>query len=234
MDIAEERRLTVGAATWRAADDPARSPGVISAHAIVFDSMSEDLGGFVERVAHSSIEGADTDRAVCAFNHDPNMVVGAVGANLTLDAELAGLRYTCVLPMTTAGSDLAVNVREGIVKGSSFGFRLAPGGDSWSLTDDGRPLHTLTKIARLYDASPVVWPAYRGTQDDGSAVTLAHRSLAAWAGVEVDEVRSLAASGHLAELVRVRPVPVDTTGALELIRQRRDLLDRAARSPQEG
>jgi len=70
-----------------------------------------------------------------------------------------GLRYEFPVPDTTYGRDLAANIEAGIVRGSSFSFQIAPGGESWSI-EEGRSIRTVTKIDSLIDVGPVTFPAY--------------------------------------------------------------------------
>jgi HK97 family phage prohead protease len=70
-----------------------------------------------------------------------------------------GLRYEFPVPDTTYGRDIASNIRAGIVRGSSFSFQIAPGGDEWSV-EDGRSIRTVKRVASLIDVGPVTFPAY--------------------------------------------------------------------------
>ena len=69
---------------------------VIEGHAAVFDRFSQDLGGFVERVAPTAFNrtlknGADV-RAL--FNHDANLILGrSTAGTLELSTDNVGLAY---------------------------------------------------------------------------------------------------------------------------------------------
>ena len=72
-------------------------------YASVFDSLSQNLGGFVERVApgafRSTLNQADV-RAL--FNHEPDHLLGRSGnGTLRLSEDERGLRYEVDLPATT-------------------------------------------------------------------------------------------------------------------------------------
>jgi len=45
------------------------------------------------------------------------------------------------------------------VRGSSFAFQIAKGGESWSV-EEGRSIRTVTAIDSLIDVSPTTFPAY--------------------------------------------------------------------------
>jgi len=69
-----------------------------------------------------------------------------------------GLRVEARLPETSRGKDLAVLLRQGIVRKMSFGFNVIK--DSWNSEGTERRL----KSVRLFEVSAVVWPAYSSTE----------------------------------------------------------------------
>ena len=132
-------------------------------YASVFDQMSQNLGGFLERVApgtfRSTLKQADV-RAL--FNHEPDHLLGRSGAGtLRMEEDDKGLRYEIDLPATTLGHDVAALLRRGGISGSSFGFRTIA--DEWGETEDGYPLRTLTEVA-LRDVGPCSFPAYEASE----------------------------------------------------------------------
>jgi len=146
----------------RELDDGTR---VISGYAIVFNSESRDLGGFKEVIAPGSLKNADMTDVVALFNHDTNIPLGRTPATLTLKTTNKGLRYDIKPPETQAAKDLIQSIERGDVKGSSFGFSIAKDGDEWiepqSKGDIWR--RTITSFDRIFDVSPVVYPAYEAT-----------------------------------------------------------------------
>jgi HK97 family phage prohead protease len=93
------------------------------------------------------------------FNHDANYPLARYPGTLRMNVDEVGLRYEFKVPDTSYGRDLASNIDAGIVRGSSFSFQIAPGGESWSV-EDGRSIRTVTKIDSLIDVGPVTFPAY--------------------------------------------------------------------------
>ena len=65
-----------------------------------------------------------------------------------------GLRYEFPVPETSYGRDVAENIRNGIVRGSSFAFSIAPGGEEWT-QEKGRSIRTVTTVGSLVDVGPV-------------------------------------------------------------------------------
>lgn len=75
------------------------------------------------------------------------------------------------MPETSYGKDLAVSMKRGDITQSSFAFTVEK--DDWSTDDNGNDLRTIKKIKRLYDVSPVTYPAY----SDANDLTIAQRGL---------------------------------------------------------
>ncbi len=132
--------------------------------AAVFDSMSEDLGGFREIIAPGAFRAAVNSSDVrCLVNHDPNKILGrSTSGTLRLEETSAGLEFVCDLPDTTYARDLMESMKRGDISQCSFGFTVDEGGQRWAKGDDGWT-RTITAIKRLYDVSPVTYPAYPET-----------------------------------------------------------------------
>jgi HK97 family phage prohead protease len=158
-------------------------------YALKWDARSQNLGGFRELVAQGSTSesiGRDDIRAL--FNHDPNLILGRNRSNtLRLSEDSTGLHYEVDMPDTTYARDLATAMERGDVSQSSFGFKTAPGGDSWAEDADGFPLRTLNSIS-LFDVSPVTYPAYTDSTSGVGSRALA--SLAEQRGIPVGRLDS--------------------------------------------
>lgn len=136
----------------------------IEGHAAVFDSWSETLGGifpFKEKVrkgAFAESIGRDDIRAL--FNHDPNYVLGRNRAGtLELVEDDVGLRVRITPPDTSWARDITTSIRRGDISQMSIGFVVED--DEWS-SSDGIDTRELKKV-RLFDVSPVTFPAYTAT-----------------------------------------------------------------------
>lgn len=141
--------------------DGAKDDNVIIGHASVFNSDSEDFGGWIERVAPGAFDDVLGDDAYALFNHDPNQVLGRNKVNVRLMQDETGLKYRIKLPDTTLGKDLRQLIKDGIISKSSFGFTVKE--QRWEHFKDKPSIRTLVKIDRLYDVSPVTYPAYPDT-----------------------------------------------------------------------
>ncbi len=143
-------------------------PAKISGYAAVYNSLSEDLGGFRERVlpgAFSAALAAQPD-VRARYNHDALLGRTKAGTLRLLD-DPVGLRYEIDAPDTSVGRDVCESIRRGDVDGSSFCFRLAgtaggAGGDAF-IKDAGGPIRELRQL-ELLDVGPVDSPAYRATE----------------------------------------------------------------------
>jgi HK97 family phage prohead protease len=140
-------------------------------YAAVFDSDSEDLGGFIERIA----PGAFTDvlgngpDCCCLFNHDASALLGrTTSGTLTLEQDSKGLRYLCDVADTQTGRDVLTLAARGDLNKSSFAFRVAPepGSEKWfdAAGHEVSPWcgvrRIIYRIGDLADCSPVTRPAY--------------------------------------------------------------------------
>lgn len=138
------------------------APSKIAGHAAKFDSLSEDLGGFRERIAPGAfaktIQSADI-RAL--WNHDANIVLGRnKSGTLRLSEDLAGLAFEVDMPDTQLVRDMVMGpIVRGDVNQCSFGFYTVA--DKWAKID-GEWVRTLLECD-LLDVSPVTYPAYANT-----------------------------------------------------------------------
>jgi len=135
----------------------------IEGYAAVFNKDSVDFGGWIERIAPGAFDDVLNDDAVAAFNHDMSLVFGRNKVNVTLEQDGKGLRYVVSLPDTSLAKDIRTLIKEGIINQSSFAFTVRK--QNWEHVEDkSRPsVRTILKVARLFDVSPVTYPAYPDT-----------------------------------------------------------------------
>lgn len=150
---------------------------VAHGYAARFDKLSQNLGGYLERVAPGAFAKTIKEQDIRAlFNHNEDAVLGRLKAGtLRLSEDSDGLRYEIDLPDTSAGRDLAVSLERGDISGSSFGFRIVE--DEWSdpEVDKGFPVRSLKQVS-LRDVGPVTFPAYTDSES-GLRSFAEHRSL---------------------------------------------------------
>src|SRR3990167_9996895 len=98
----ERRTSTLDVEVRALGDDPAKP--VIAGYAALFNVLSEDLGGFRERIAPSAFSKSIGGDVRALFNHDPNHIIGRSKAKtLRLAEDQKGLGVGGGPPNTAAG-----------------------------------------------------------------------------------------------------------------------------------
>jgi len=156
-----ERRFT-GDCELRAVEPAGEGRRKIAGHAAVFDSLSEDLWGFRERIVPGAFREAIGRSDIRALlNHDPNFVLGrTANGTLRVHEDDHGLAVEIDPPATGWADDLLVSIGRGDISQMSFAFRV--GEDRW---DDvaGTRERTILSFDEIFDVSPVTYPAYPDT-----------------------------------------------------------------------
>lgn len=152
----------------------------LNGYAIVFNSLSQDLGGFKERIAPSAVdrtmrEGANVD-ALQDHERKTSTILGSTDSGLLRQTkDRTGLKVKIAPPDTQYVRDLITVVKAGLVKGMSFAFRVMPDGQMWDEEDD---LLVRTVTDMIYsEVSVVVNPAYLETQIAARNLTIDKRTL---------------------------------------------------------
>lgn len=170
MSNTVELRLFTGLEV-RAAGEDSRG---IEGYTAVFESDSQDLGGFIERIEPGAFaESLERSDPVALFNHNSDLILGRLGAGtLELSEDDRGLFYS-VPELPASRADVLEAVQRGDVAGNSFAFIVDT--DRWEKRD-GDHVRIIEKFARLIDVGPVVHPAYLDTVVAARALhTLADR-----------------------------------------------------------
>lgn len=181
MNRLERRVITTEFRTVKASGKPTRLVG----YGAVFNSDSEDLGGFVEQIAPGAFTEvlASNPDCRCLLNHDPSAILGRTkSGTLVLRQDSIGLHYDCLMPDTTLGRDLLVSAERGDITQSSFGFRVGEEDDDEEWYDrNGRRVanwsfegirRVIKRVAELFDVSPVTYPAYTASSVEARSLFL--------------------------------------------------------------
>lgn len=135
----------------------------LSGYAIVFNSLSVDLGGFREIIDPSAVDRTLTDAADirALVDHESSKVLGRTRAGtLSLRKDSTGLGFTIEPdPDISYARDIMKAVARGDVTGMSFAFRAIS--DEWNY-DEKVPVRTVTDM-RMSEISVVTFPAYPDT-----------------------------------------------------------------------
>ncbi|HEY3984644.1 HK97 family phage prohead protease [Cedecea sp.] len=157
------------------AEQQSDQPTRIIGYGSVFNSRSEPLWGFREIIKPGAFDDVLTNDVRGLFNHDPNFILGrSTSGTLALSVDERGLQYNITAPDTQTIRDLVIApMIRGDINQSSFAFNVARNGEHWYEDEEGIVIREITKFSRLYDVSPVTYPAY---QEADSGV----RSMKAW------------------------------------------------------
>lgn len=140
----------------------------IEGYAIVFNSLSNDLGGFREIIEQGAIteELIKNSDILCLMNHDIKRGVLARSyqgrGSLKLEIDEHGLHYSFDAPNTDLGDEVLEGIRRGDISKCSFAFVC--GEDNWTKDENGEYIRHVKKIKNLYDVSLVYHPAYDETE----------------------------------------------------------------------
>lgn len=170
MNESEVRTFPLAELRYLGEDD---RPAIVG-KSIVYDALSEDLGGFRERFAPGSVQLDDDLLAL--FDHDTSMVLGRTSAG-TLEATNGpeGVEMRAYPPDTTWARDMRVSMDRGDIRHMSFRFLALD--DEMSLVD-GQVVRTV-KAAQVSELSVVAMPAYTQTSAEARSRADALRELPA-------------------------------------------------------
>lgn len=177
----KETRIFDAPVEARAADD---GTATIAGYAATFDDEYE-VFGFTESIAKRAFAKSlkeRSDELAVVWSHDADRVLGTVASGTArFDADDHGLRYEADLDLEDPdGISAWRKITTGKVSRSSFSFE--PVKDKWEEREGALPHRTILE-AKLYEASPVLWPANPATEVD---VKRAVASYAEYRGVDID------------------------------------------------
>lgn len=127
--------------------------------------------GFWEQMHPRSFDDVLGDEQTAMLkNHNPDLPLASVGAgNLDLSAPASGLLTEARMTPTTYALDLALSLAAKDVRQMSFAFNI--GEEKWAILSEdtewggkaGEELVTVTRVSRLWEVSPVTFPANGNT-----------------------------------------------------------------------
>lgn len=161
-----EKEVRTIPASFEVRQESNKNP-VIVGRCAVYNSRSENLGGFTEIIEPGFFANVLENDVVATVEHNNEKLVGRTSAGtLKIEDSSDALTTENDIPPTTVGNDLIINAKRGEIKGMSFAFRVKSGGDKWE-EDPTTGAMTRTLLAggceRLYDVTYTCNPAYRET-----------------------------------------------------------------------
>jgi HK97 family phage prohead protease len=174
--IPKSEKRYLKSAELRVVQEEGKRPMLVG-FAVVYDSLSEELGFFREKIqAGAFTESLKTADVRALIDHDPSQLIGRnKSGTLRLFDKPKGLWVEIDLPDTSYARDLLVKIDREDLDGMSFGFKVLPEGDTWFTDEEGQTLRTVVK-AEIDDVSAVTYPAYTET-------SIARRSLDSWTSI---------------------------------------------------
>lgn len=137
---------------------------IVEGYAALFNKPTVIADWYREEILPGAFDDVLDDDVRCLFNHDPNFILarsnkGKGTLELVLDSN--GLLYRYTTPDRQFARDLQDAIEQGDVTQSSFAFR--PKETKWTQVEGEMDLRQIVKLERLYDVSPVTYPAYTDT-----------------------------------------------------------------------
>lgn len=144
-------------------------------HASVFNTLSEDRGGYFVMISPGAfLDSIKTDDVRALFNHDPNYVLGRTkSGTLKLSEDDRGLAIAVDLPDTSFARDLTVLMERGDISQMSFGGMIK----TETRHEDKDATIYVVKQFQLWDISPVTYPAFEVAECE--VVRASHSDVAA-------------------------------------------------------
>lgn len=148
----------------RAINDDSR---IIEGQAIVFNSYSRDLGGFIERIEPTAIteeELASFD-IIANYNHDDNQLLARYNkgeGTLQLELRDDGLYFQFECPTTPFGDEILYHVRHKDIYECSFAAIISRD-NVHRYKENGQYVQVINKIDQILDVSLVNRAAYPAT-----------------------------------------------------------------------
>jgi len=149
----------------------------IVGYAALFNTLSEPLYGFRERIKPGCFRNSLAKDVKCLWNHDRNLILGRTkSGTLMLSEDEIGLKIDCIPPDTEMVRGFMASIDRGDIDQMSFAFLTKT--DDWNI-ENGETVRTLIEV-ELKDVSPATFPAYTDT-------SVALRSLDTWKAGQTPE-----------------------------------------------
>lgn len=184
---------------WRQAENGRSEDFTLRGHAAVFNSLSDDLGGFREVLEpgafRAALEKQPDVRLLFGHNGDTLIPLARTkSGTLEIREDDTGLHVWARVAPTSFARDMRIAMERGDLDQMSFAFTLQEGGDDWENTDTG-VIRTIRRdgIRDIFDVSVVTYPAYPETD------------------VAMRELRSAVAQGRLPASVLGEPLAIEAT-----------------------
>lgn len=136
---------------------------MVEGYASTFDPyvlFSEDGIDYKEQILPTAFDDADLSDVVFRIDHQGPVYARTSAGTVTLDVDEGGLHNITDLSRTERSRDIFEEIEAGNYPQMSFAFVVADGGDEYDRKTHTR---TITRIAKVFDISPVSFPANPNT-----------------------------------------------------------------------
>lgn len=147
-------------------------PNKVVGYAAMFNKRSENFGWddapFFEVIAPGAFRNVLNDDVRAVIDHSGGLqtLARTKSGTLQIFEDDLGLRFEFEAPDTQAGRDIVTILKRGDIDQASFAFTVNPEGQEIEeREEDGKTVYvrTIKEVNRLYDVSPVTYPAYQDT-----------------------------------------------------------------------
>lgn len=123
--------------------------------------FSQDGVDYMERIEPTAFDEADLSDVVFRVDHQGRVYARTSAGTVELWHDEHGLGQRTDLSRTQAAREVFADIEAGNYPKMSFAFTVAEGGDSY---DKATHTRTISKIAKVFDVSPVSFPANPTTE----------------------------------------------------------------------
>ena len=137
---------------------------VVEGYASTFEPyilFTMDGVDYKERIEPTAFDEADLSDVVFRLEHQGRVYARTSAGTVELWHDEHGLGQRTDLSKTQSARDVFADIEAGNYPKMSFAFTVAEGGDDY---DKATHTRTISKIAKVFDVSPVSFPANPGTE----------------------------------------------------------------------
>lgn len=137
---------------------------IVEGYASTFDKyllFSSEGVDYYERIEPTAFENADLSDVVFRVDHEGSVYARTSAGTVDLWIDEHGLGNRTDLSRTAKARELFADIKVGNYPQMSFAFIVAEGGDDY---DTNTHTRTISKIKKVFDISPVSFPANPNTE----------------------------------------------------------------------
>lgn len=145
-------------------EDAEEKTYLVEGYASTYDPyvlFTRDGVDYTEKIEPTAFDEADLTDVVFRVDHTGRVYARSSAGTVELWHDEHGLGQRTDLSRTQAAREVYADIEAGNYPKMSFAFTVAPDGDSYDRATHTRTIH---RIAKVFDVSPVSFPANPGTE----------------------------------------------------------------------